>query len=422
MSQRQRSILCWVVVLLTLVAISKPGLGQDYQKVESMSRQPKGWIGQRIPFFVDLRGPGPFVGAASFSIPQIPRVVIIKVGNPVVSSEEDDDQTIFTQTHEFALFSQAAGKVELPGFEVRYANKQGYTGPEVSTTGQVPALQFEIEKPEGLPDGTFVVTTPQLDVTETWDTKPTDANVGDVFHRTITQTAEQMTGMALAPPPTNVPEGIRIYPANPEVTDKTDRGELSGKRVDTITYSIRQSGTLTIPAIQYIWWDPEKKQFGSKTLPAVTFQVAAPPAVDTTPQETSRALAWTMAVFVLLALLAGLIHWQRQPLLDWLQRVKQRLNPPDKVAARQLHRACRQNDARLAETAWADWINTQPADQELPESLKTAVTELLAVRYGTHPGNAWDGQRLDAEFQRFLKSKQHAHAVDKSALPTLNVC
>jgi len=421
MKKLRRSIVCWAIVLLTLVAVGKDGLGQDDQKVDSFSREPKGWIGQRIPFFVDLRGPGPFVGAASFSIPQIPRVVIIKVGNPVVSSEEDDDQTIFTQTHEFALFSQAAGKVEIPGFEVRYANKQGYTGPEVSTTAQVPALQFQIQKPEGLPDGTFVVTTPQLDVTETWDAQPTEAKVGDVFHRTITQTAEQMTGMALAPPPVNVPEGIRIYPDNPEVTDKTDRGELSGERVDTITYSIRQSGTLTIPAIKYIWWDPEKKQFGTKTLPAVTFQVAAPPAVDTTPKETSRDLAWTMAIFALMALVAGWIHWQRKPLLAWFERVKQRLNPPDKVAVRQLHRACRRNDVRLAETAWANWINTQSADQELPESLKTAVTELLAVRYGTHPGNAWDGQRLDAEFQRFLKSDRRTHTVDKSALPTLNL-
>ncbi|MEP6167152.1 MAG: hypothetical protein ABJ208_00455, partial [Rhodopirellula bahusiensis] len=37
---------------------------------------PKAWVGQRLPFSVQVRAPGSFVGATSFSLPQIPRTVI----------------------------------------------------------------------------------------------------------------------------------------------------------------------------------------------------------------------------------------------------------------------------------------------------------------------------------------------------------
>lgn len=411
------SVFLFVLVAFLLAAAGRSCLGADDQKVESKAKEPKGWIGQRIPFFVDLRGPGPFVGTASFSIPRVPRVVIVKVGSPVVSSEEDDDKTIFTQTHEFALFSQAVGEVKLPPFEVRYTNKDGYTGPEFSTTEKVPALEFDIQKPDGLPDGAFVVTTEQFNVTESWDAKPATAEVGDVFHRTITQTADQMTGMALAPPPTNVPEELRVYPGDPEVTDKTERGELSGKRIDKITYSIRKPGTMTIPAIEYVWWNPEKEEFGSKTLPAVTFQVAAPPKVESTAKEAPSRTMWAVAI---VAAIAGLTLWQRKQLIELLRQVHQKLNPPAKVAARQLMKACRQNDSHSAEVAWASWINTQPDDLQLPDNLRKAVNQLHAIRYGNPAQTTWDGHRLGIEFHQFMKVKRDSRDGEVSRLPPLN--
>lgn len=417
MRRRKCSMFLFVLAVCVLAAADRSGLGADYQKVESNTKAPKGWLGQRIPFFVDLRGPGPFVGTASFSIPKIPRVVIVKVGNPIVSSDEDDDETIFTQTHEFALFSQAVGEVKLSPFEVRYTNKDGYTGPEVSTTAKVPALEFDIQRPDGLPDDLFVVTTEQFDVTETWDPKPTTAEVGDIFHRTITQTADQMTGMALAPPPMNVAEEIRVYQGDPEVTDEIERGELSGKRIDTITYAIREPGALKIPAIKYVWWNPEKEQFGSKTLPAVTFQVAAPQKVESTSKDASSQSMWAIAI---VAAIGGLILCQRKQLVELIRQVQQMRNPPAKVAARQLINACRRNDSYAAEIAWANWINTQPEASQLPDSLRKAVNQLHAIRYGSPAKNTWDGHRLGNEFHGYIRAKYYLQADNESELPPLN--
>lgn len=386
---------------------------------------PKAWVGQRLPFYVKVRAPGSFVGATSFSLPQIPRTVILQVGTPVVSSEDVGDDSWFVQTHEFALYSQTSGTVKIPAFEVRYSNRDGFTGPATDHKQRTSDVTVEIQQPPDYDPNIFLVTADKINVQETWDPPPGEAKQGDVIHRTITQKADQVSGMVLAPTPTNVPDGIQVYVKSPQVTDKTERGEFLGERIDTVTYQFKGSGTLTLPAIRYVWWNPDDESYGSHTLPEATFDVAAAPQpqLATLEDPNWQPLAWTISTIGVLAIL---VATQFNRIASWLRSLKLRLNPPDRVAARKLVRACHANDARAAETAWNQWLNTQPENIRLSNDLRLSVLDLHRRLYGQTSAttssaiSAWDGKALNETFKQHIHQPPSGDVIADESLPPLN--
>jgi hypothetical protein len=340
----------------------------------------RAWTGQRLAFFVELRAPGSFAGSASFSLPEIPRTVILKIGNPIVSSREIDGESWFVQTHEFAVFSQQSGTVEIPGFEVRFGSRDGFTGPVTEKQLAVPGARLEIRRPPGSENLGFLVTTDLFEVTEAWEPRPGPAEVGAVFKRTIVQRAAQMTGMALAVAPTEGPDGVRVYPDQPELTDKTERGEFLGERRETLTYLLQTPGSIELPALTYVWWNPDDEELLSKTLPAVTVDVAALPGISASTDKLSvrRAWPWLLAA----GLVLGLGVWQRRRITISLAQFWKRLNPPEDRAARRLLRACRRHDPAAAQTAWNQWCNTQDAGFRAGPELLAAILEMQRPIFG----------------------------------------
>ncbi|WDQ17835.1 BatD family protein [Rhodopirellula sp. P2] len=422
-----------VITLAWALALDAPAIAADEppKPVTIEVPTPKAWVGQRLPFFVKVRAPGSFVGATSFSLPQIPRTVILQVGTPVVSSEDVGDDSWFIQTHEFALYSQAFGTVKIPAFEVRYANREGFTGPATDHTQRTPEVTVEIQAPPDYDPQVFVVTVDKIDVQETWDPPPGKAKQGDVIHRTITQTADQISGMVLAPPPATVPDGIQAYVKSPQVTDHTERGEFSGERRDTVTYQFKGSGKLTLPAIRYVWWNPDDESYGSQILPEATFDVAAAPQpqLATVTEPNWQPVAWAIAIIGVLAIL---IATQFNRIAAWFRSIKRRLTPADRVAARKLIRACRASDARAAETAWNQWLNTQPEDETFSNELRSTVLDLHRLLYGQASSNEptaavqaqtvsnWQGETLRQAFQQHVQQRGPRQHASEECLPPLN--
>lgn len=407
------------LMLFLMSSLSRTLVVAEVEPARIQIKEQTWWVGQQVPFTVQLRAPGSFSGAAMFSLPEIPRVVIIKTGSPVVSSEEIEGKTWFVQTHDFALFSQQSGTVTIPEFTVRFSHKDGFTGPVHDQSAQVPAAQVKIERPPGNLARDFLVTTNSYKLTERWDPQPGATEQGAVFQRTITQQADQVTGMALAPPPEGVPAGVRLYLGQPTVSDKTERGDFIGTRVDTLTYQLQEAGTWTLPAIRYQWWDPEKKAFGSQTLPAVTFQVKAMKTAEVeAPVVQSNNIVYIWGAVVLLVL--ALIFWQRGRIKRLSARLKQRWNPPTRVAARKLLAGCLKNDARVVEAAWQEWQNCQERALVLSPELQSALRELQRTLYGASPAREWQGTKLAQAFREFLHTTQGSETERRRELPALN--
>lgn len=396
----------------------------------------KAWIGQRVPFVVELRARGSFSGTASFDLPQIPGSLLMKIDNPVVGSQDLEGESWFVQTHEFALFSQRPGVLTVPSFSVRFASRDGFTGPATDVQAQSPGFEVEIQRPPGSEQIGFLITTESLDITETWEPTPGPAKVGAIFKRTIIQRAPEVPGMALAPAPTAAPVGIRVYPGQASSSDKLERGDFLGERSETITYLMQKPGTLELPALTYVWWNPKTEELQSKTLPAVTFEIALLPATPAPAKTAGLLRAWPWLLGMLLV--GVLVIWQRRRLSSWAGECWKTLNPPDRVAARKLIRACRRDDAAAANTAWIEWQNTlnmavgqrpdaarsfRPTVQPFQPSpeLRAAVVEMQRVVFGPATTHSWRGDDLARTFAQSVAATPPQLTYESApTLPYLN--
>jgi hypothetical protein len=407
----------WLVSAILLLLGAIP-LCAAVDPVSVKLPETKAYIGQRVPFFVELRSAGSFGGATSFTLPEVPGTVIVKVGNPLVSSEQIEGQSWFVQSHEFALFSQREGAVEIPEFSVHFGTREGFTGPVTEVDDKVPGFSVGIERPPGTDPNRFLIATESLSVQERWNPQPAgDVKTGAVFKRTITQDAKNMTGMALAPAPTRAPDGIRVYRGNAEVSDKTERGDFSGQRTETVTYLVEKPGSYTLPAIRYDWWNPATKKLESKTLPAVTFTATAPP--GPVGKQSSAKRAFVVLLWLMVAGALVLLGWSsRSSIAHFTSRLYDRIDPPDHRAARAFLRACRRNDALAAVRAWTAWERRQPGFRPSGE-LQARLIELQQHLYGAQASpQSWNGAALASAFRGRSTVPPEHHSL--TSLPPLN--
>lgn len=406
---------------LALIAMVTGAASAAVEPVVIRAPKAEAWAGQRLPVFVDLRARGSFAGTATFDLPEIPGVLVVEAGDSVVETQEIEGESWVVQTHEFALFAQHEGKLTIPPFAVRFSRRNGYTGPASEVNAKTPSLDLQIRRPPGASADAFVITTESMDVSEIWKPEPRASSVGAVFKRTIRQRADQMTGMALAPAPQVVPDGVRVYPGVASTHDNLVRGAFVGEREETLTYLLQEPGKIELPALTYVWWNPKTETLQSKTLPSVVVEVAAAsvPLETKGAGESHRLRWWLMAAGLLL--LAGLIGWQHRRVASWAARIWMALNPPQRTAARRFLHACRQDDAEAAEHAWTAWRSTQPGDVELDPKLRHALIGMQRHRYGCPATEAWRGDDLARAFDRYLAMVRPESIRQSSpALPPLN--
>ena len=401
------------------VAVLTHGAAADVAPVVTRASKQVAWTGQRLPFFVDLRSRGSFVGTARFDLPEIPGVLVVQAGDSVVETQEIEDASWLVQTYEFALFAQREGKLTIPAFTVRFSRRDGFSGPANDVEATTPPISFEIRRPPGAGPDAFIITTDSLTISEKWEPEPGASSVGAVFKRTIHQRADQLTGMALAPAPGIAPDGVRVYPGTPTTQDDLYRGAFVGERRETITYLLQEPGQIELPALTYVWWNPNTEKLESETLPAVVIEVAAPPAPAGTVKAGDGRYPW--ASMMAAGLAACLMVWQRRRLASGIVRTINAINPPERIAARKLLRACRGNDAVAAQRTWTAWLNTQPVDVILDPELSRGVVALQRKIFGPPTGNAWQGTELARAFHQHLAAAASKELrTMESALPDLN--
>lgn len=311
-------------VLLLLLCCGAIGFGQEAKVRASLATHGDLWVGQRMTLVVELLAPGYFAGSAAFDLPNAPGLLLAPPeGHPVVSSETIDGTSYTVQRHELAAFARKPGEQTIPPFTVRFSFKRNPLDKEaIAAVVKTAPVSFTVKLPSGAENLGNVISARDLKVEETWKPEPGKVKAGDAFTRTITFTAPDVPAMAFPPFPAGKIDGLGIYPKPPEVLDQSDRGSLTGKRRDTITYVCQRAGEFTIPAARLTWFDLDAQQLQTIDFPARTFQVAPNPALmsaetvhamdaDGDHRRMRAGLAAAMAVS-LLALLA----WKARSL--WL--------------------------------------------------------------------------------------------------------
>ena len=395
-------------------------LAQEPNPVKTELGLEEAWTGQAVPLMVTLVSPGPFSGTPVFQLPEIPGILIVKQGSPLIGSETVNGESMITQRHEFSIYTQKTGTLEIPAFTVDYESKETFVGDPVPRTGKTSAVAFASKRPPGTDDLPFVVSSATLTGKESWS--PSDQAefaAGDILSRTITREASDVSAMFLQPFQPGPIDGVRIYAGEPEVADKRERGVLSAKRVDTIKYQFERGGTFTIPDISYAWWNPKTEKVEQANLEGRTVSATAPPEP---PKPTDWGLVARNVLFVFLGLVVA--NWLVVSPLERRYRAWQkRRNAPDAVAARALDRACRENDPERAYREWMNWQRSTGFESPRSDRLQEPVEELSRHLFsGTDSGHRWDGSRLQVAFREHTARRKKAarEKADNDSLPPLN--
>ena len=138
-----------------------------------------------------------------------------------------------------------------------------------------PPIQFEARVPAGAEGAKYFLTTNNFHISQSLDRKLEGLKVGDSVTRTVDMTAEDTVGISLPPLKFEAPEGIRLYPGTPKVSEKAERGKIEATRTETATYVLEKEGRYTLPEIVIVWWNPQTKKMNKARLPAIELQVQA---------------------------------------------------------------------------------------------------------------------------------------------------
>lgn len=433
--------LCTAALLLIVLA---PQCVAQREPIHAELGKESAWTGEAVPLIVTLYSPGPFNGTASFDLPRLPRTAIVKLGNPVVGSEQVDEESFLTQRHEFAVYTQSTGEVVIPAFAVRFEAKSSFTSDAEAVEGAAEELRFRSNRPPGTESLGVVIAVADMQLTQSW-APSSDAVVspGEVIKRTISRRASGTTAMMFPRLDADAPHGVRVYTDDPIVQDNTVRGASTAARTETITYQFERPGTFQLPDQTIAWWDTAAGELKRETLAGETVTIEAVAADDQTAGHAGGDHAagesvpqWMLAALFLASGLGAILAVTG--LMRWSEIWRGHRNRPEGVAARRLLAACRVGAAPDAYAALLAWkravadeaasggndyeLAARPPTGSLTDSFQQESSALARRMFGKGPSESnWSGDRLATLFKQVRRhNKIEREPTAVSSLPTLN--
>lgn len=254
-----------------------------------LATQGRIWQGQRVSINCTVKTPDTFASALSFDLPSVGGVILVPPqGSPVLGTEDVGDDSFTTQTYELNAYIQQSGTVTIPPFSIRFDSSAGFGKPVQSRTVITTPISMTVERPPGTESLAVILTTAQLNVSETWKPDPAagPVTVGAALTRTIRIDAANLPGIVLPSIRDTLPDGLRGYQNEPQLNDEEQRGDLLGHRVETTTIVCERPGHYELPSLTVSWWNPEESRLHRSSLPAHAITVnSVPPNPDGMPAQ-----------------------------------------------------------------------------------------------------------------------------------------
>lgn len=398
------------LVLLIALLLAWPALAQSNGVIVRSSIKPEqgAVLGQRVGIFVDVLFPGEMPRPPRVSIAEVPGAQIVRYETQATTINDTiDGRSYVGQRFEFAFYARRGGRFLVPAPAATLLDAAGESVGHAQ--GETTAL--EVAVPSGVDPSQPVIATSSLTLREEWTPRPSGPfKAGDAVVRTVTREAADVPGMAMLDLAYTAPAGIRVYVEPPQSDDRVDRGSLTGRRTDKVTYVFEASGPFAIPDVVQPWWDLSAGRLRRATGNGVTLTVAAAPMVGNAQDRAERwiFLAATALGVVALALWAGrrALRWQSVRQARWLGS--------EEKAFRDLVAACRQGDPDPVFRAFTLWRSRLPRATDvsgLAEQIEPAL-------FGGAPWSL-DQSRAFATQAGTLRQKA-APDERRAALPPLN--
>jgi hypothetical protein len=381
------------LIALLSVLIVQPASAQQDQVPPSDIRiraylDPEGdiHVGQLTRLWVEVTTATQFTRAPRYPEFRLDGAIVLLPEQLGVNfSGTEGGETRVGQRQRYAIIPQRAGSLAIPSLTVTLGiSVDGKPSEPVAV--QTEPLDVTVVFPPGAEDLDQIVTLPELAVSEAYDRETEGLKVGDAVTRTVTLRGEGTFALALPQTKFENVEGARLYPAQPKLDDKVNRGQYRATRSDAATYVFEREGAFTLPEIAVGWFDPQSDAVKQTVLPEVSFTVAANPAFQGTegpvagtddPVQTAKrwaeiALAWLRNNIVALTLVAmaayiAALAFRRfaPPLIARWRAYRERFLQSEHHAFRLFRRACRSRDTDRMINGFWQWLDRLTPDDRV---------------------------------------------------------
>ena len=266
-----------------------------------------------------------------------------------------------------------------------------------------------------------------------WQPKPSKFKVGEPITRTITLTAAGLSEEQLPEVTMEVPQGLKVYPDQPELHTGLNNERLVSQKVINFAIVASQAGEYQLPEITIPWWNTVTNKAELAKIPGQKISVlpntdiipvttqqppnvnlenpTAPKVIEKIVIQSDNFLQWLFLGLWLLTLLAWFISAKRSTRSVKTTKVS---DPKVNNAYLALLAACKKNNGELALANLLPWAQSQSSNSELlttldsihsyfkDTALSNAIIELQKSYYGKDPSQ-WSGNNLIDAIQNLNK-------------------
>lgn len=306
------------------------------------------------------------------------------------------------QRREITIFPQRAGQFIIPSqvAKVWVAGDDGARLAEQEVRSE--PLVFQVEaftaaETQGDQAGQNLLVAEELVISETFE--PSLASLsdkrtlfaGDAIIRRVTIKAKGTLGMLIKPMPWPNIDDVAQQASRAEVSDRTNRSEFTGIRIETRSYVFERDGEFILPAMKVYWWDQTQDLLSEVNLPEHNITVAKGgllSAGDALVVEVDKRLSDYWRPWMLVALLAIvsvlLLAWFVLRLVKVFNSRRARYRQGEHYHRRLLLRACSCADRDSIMRGFYAWHQRLPnMDQQSPamQELQDAITDYYQIYY-----------------------------------------
>lgn len=430
---RTAGIVVALVASLTAGAVS----AQDEVILRTSTDPAQAWVGQRVRLTIEVLGADGWAQITDMPQVEVPGAYVMRTESQGVRLNEMINRTSYTgQRYQLSVYCQRPGRLEIPPLPVTVVVKQwGLDADETPQALATPATSMLCKVPPGAEGIRGLISTTRLEAEQTWSARLETAALGDAVTRSVSLSADDVSGMAFPPMRHPEIEGVAVYPGQPSVSDETNRGALSGRREESVTYVFEAPGAVELPDIVLSWWDIENQRLRRIELPglevSVEGELAPEPTVEpiVVPEERPRNRTVSAVIAIVLGL-AGL--WVLVGFGRWLARRRRKWLESEEAAFKDVRAALRGRDPAAISSAIMVWLDrldpgTRPARLDLfldefgNEPTRQAALELsvaLAASERIAESRAL-ARGLAAARRNLLRARKRRQKAD-SILPVLN--
>lgn len=426
-------------LILAVLAMGMAGRSeaQDDIVLRTSTEPEEAWVGQRVRLNIEVLGADGWAQIPDLPAVEIPGAYVMRTESQGVRLSENIARTTYTgQRYQLSVYCQRPGRLEVPPLPVTAVLRQwGVNAAETPYQLTTPAASLMCKVPAGAESIRGLISTTRLDAEQTWSSQPDTVAPGDAITRTITLSADDVSAMAFPPMQHFEIEGVACYPGQPSVNDETNRGALSGRREESVTYVFETPGEVALPEIVLSWWDIDDQRLRRIELPGLEVSVEgelAPEPVVEAEAEVVETPRDPLPLVASAAALAVLGLWLGLRLGSWYQTWRQARLESEEFAFRRVNEALRSRDPQAITASIMRWLDrldpgTRPTRLDVfledlgDDATREAASSLARCLATSGPFTKTRelSRGLNEARRRLLRLRRHQHR-EVSALPKLN--